>query len=153
MSQTPGLNLADIAPMYEDIPIGDSFLRVHGISAKAGLSIFQRYPRILGMMVDGFNLGTFLSAAPDAVAAIIASASGHPNDEAAELAASDLVIETQTDILEAIGRLTFTKGFAPFVTRIMALADVASSASYSKVPDMTSPLPSAPLSQTITPQA
>jgi hypothetical protein len=153
MSNTPGLNLADIAPMYEDIPIGDSFLRVHGISAKDGLSVFQRYPKVLGMIAEGFNLGAFLSVAPDAVAAIIAAASGHPNDAQAEEAASNLVIETQTDILEAIGRLTFTKGFAPFVKRIMALADEANSASYSKVPDMTSPMPSAPLSPMDTPQA
>lgn len=145
MGKKPGLNLADLAPMHEDVPIGDnslgdSFLRIQGISAKAALAIMARFPKIAGMIGgDGFNLGTFLSVAPDAVAAIIAAATGCLGNESAEENASKLGIETQLDILEAVGRLTFTKGFAPFAERIMALAGVANSALSSKVPDMKSP--------------
>jgi hypothetical protein len=151
MSKKPGLNLADIAPMSEDVPIGDSFLRVHGISAKDGLEIFKRFPKILGMMTSaGFNLSAFLSVAPDAVAAIIATASGDPGDEAAEAAAGSLGLETQFDILEAVGRMTFTKGFAPFAERVMALAGdrAANSARSSRETDTKSPpgsKPSSPL--------
>ncbi len=153
MSTKPGLNLADLAPMHEDVPIGDSFLRVHGISANIGLAIFKRFPKILGMMTgDGFNLGTFVSVAPDAVAALIAAAAGDSGDEKAEQAAAALALETQFDILEAVGRLTFTKGFAPFAERIMALAGVANSARYSKVPDMKSPPASKPSSPLDIPQ-
>jgi hypothetical protein len=154
MSNKPGLNLADLAPMHEDVPIGDSFLRVHGISVKDGLEIFKRFPKVLGMVSgDGFNLGAFLGVAPDAVAAIIATATGEHGDENAEKAAGKLGIELQFDILEAIGRLTFTKGFAPFAQRIMALAGAANSASYTKVPDMKSPPASKPSSSQDTPQA
>jgi len=153
MSNKPGLNLADIAPMHEDVPIGDSFLRVHGISAQTGLEIFRRFPKITGMTssAEGFNLGAFLTIAPDAVAAIIAAAAGHLGDEAAEKAAGDLALETQFNILEAVGRLTFTKGFAPFAERIMALAGAANSALYTKVPVMNSQPASKPSSLPDTP--
>jgi hypothetical protein len=139
MSKQPGLNLTDLAPMFEDVPLGDSFLRVHGISAKLGFEIFQRFPKMLGFVGQGFDLKAFLSVAPDATAAIIAASTGNLGNEVAEEAASRLGVETQFDILEAVGRLTFPKGFAPFVQRIMALGDVASSANYTRVPDMKSP--------------
>lgn len=154
MSKKPGLNLADLAPMSEDVPVGDSYLTVHGVSAKDCLEVFKRFPKILGMVSgDAFNLGAFLTVAPDAVAAIIAAASGNIGDEKAEEAAGKLGVEIQFDILEAVGRLTFTKGFGPFVERIMALAGAANSALSSKVPAMNSPPASKPSSPPDTPQA
>jgi hypothetical protein len=152
MSNKPGLNLADLAPMHEDVPFGDSFIRVHGISAKHGLEIFKRFPKIAGMVSgDKFNLGAFLSVAPDAVAAIIAASTGELNNEAAEEAASNLPVDTQLEIMEAVGRLTFTKGFGPFVEKIMALVNGANSGLSGKVPAMKSPPASKPSSQADTP--
>lgn len=140
MSTKSGLSLADIAPMTEDVAIGDQVLTVHGVSAKMCLEIFKRFPKVMGMVSgEGFNLGAFLTVAPDAVAAIIAAATGDLNDEAAEEAAGNLPVELQFDILEAVGRLTFTRGFAPFVERIMVLAGEVRSGQASKVPDMKSP--------------
>jgi hypothetical protein len=154
MSKKPGLNLADLAPMSEDVTIGDSFITVHGIGVKAGLDIAKRFPQIVGMLGgEGFNLGTFLTVAPDAVSAIIAAATGHLGNEAAEEAAGNLSVEAQWDILEAVGRLTFSKGFAPFVERIMALADAANSALSSKGTGMKLPPVSKPSSPPDTPQA
>lgn len=153
MSKKPGLNLADLAPMSEDVPIGDSYLTVHGISAKAGLEIFKRFPKILGMVSgEGFNLAAFLAIAPDAVASIIAAATGDLGNEKAEEAAANLSAETQFDIVEAVGRLTFTRGFAPFVERIMALGGAVNSAPSSRVPDMKSPPASKLSSQPDIPQ-
>lgn len=152
----PGLNLADIAPMHEDVPMGDSFIRVHGISAKDGLDIFKRFPKMVGMVTgEGFNLAAFLSVAPDAVAAIIATAAGSPGDTKAEAGAAKLGLELQFDILEAVGRLTFTKGFGPFAERIMALADsVPNSGLSGKALAMKSPpasKPASPPDTTLTP--
>jgi len=152
MTNQPGLNLADLAPMHQDVPVGDSFLRVHGIPVKLALEIFRRFPKIAGMVSgEQFNISAFLSTAPDAVAAIIAASVGQLGNEKAETAAAAIPLETQFDILEAIGGMTFTKGFAPFVQRVMALANVASSASFTKVPDMKSPPASKPASQPDTP--
>ena len=147
----PGLNLADLAPMSEDVPIGDDFITVHGISARDALYIMQRFPKVAGIIENGgFSLSVFLSVAPEAVAAILATATGHAEDGAAEENAARLGIETQYNMLEAIGRLTFTKGFAPFAERIMALVnDVAvPSARSTKAPPTTSP----PVSKASSPQ-
>jgi hypothetical protein len=148
MSKKPGLNLADLAPLHEDVTVGDSFLRIHGISAKMGLEILKRFPKLLDMVGSGkFDLKTFLVVAPDAVATIIATAAGHFEDEKAEAAAAALGIEIQWDIIEAIGRLTFTRGFAPFAARLMAmLGDEVKSGSSSRAMDTKSPPASRPLS-------
>jgi hypothetical protein len=132
--------------MSEDVPIGDDFLTVYGISARDGLRILQQFPQVATMVDKGFNLGSFLAVAPDAVAAIIATATGCAGDEKSEENAGRLGIETQFNILEAIGRLTFTNGFAPFVARIMALADAVPSAPSTKAPAMKSPPVSKPSS-------
>jgi hypothetical protein len=155
MTKQPGLNLADLAPMSEDVPVGDSFLTVTGISAKTGLELFKRFPKLIGMISGGgFDIGAFLTVAPDAVAAIIAAAStGKLGDEAAEEGAARLVVETQFDILEAIGRLTFTRGFAPFAEKMLALADAANSGLSTRAPAMKSPQASKVSSPPDTPQA
>jgi hypothetical protein len=152
MSQKPGLNLTDLAPMSENVPIGDSYLTVSGISAKMGLEVLKRFPKVLGMATGGkFDLGAFLVVAPDAVAAIIAAATGQLGNDAAEEIAGALGIETQLDVLEAVGRLTFTKGFAPFAERVMALANAANSGLSSKGTGMKLPQASKPSSPLDTP--
>jgi hypothetical protein len=151
MSKQPGLNLADLTAQTEDVPYGESFFSVSGVSAKDAVSIFKRFPKLVSLL-GGFNLTTFIETAPDAVAAIIAAACGQLGNEAAEENASRLPMEAQFDILEAVGRLTFTNGFAPFVQRIMRLASAADSASFTKVQPLNSPPVSKNSSQPDTPQ-
>lgn len=151
MSNQPGLTLADIAAMSEEVPVGDRFITVHGISAGNALTIFKRYPA-LARMASGFKAADLIGAMPEAVAAIIACGVGSLGDETQEVAASKIAIETQFDLVEAIGRLTFKSGFAPFVRRIMALAEEANFASFTKVGDMKSPPISKPSSSPDTPQ-
>lgn len=154
MAKEPGLSLADIAAMSEDVPVGTSFITVHGISARDAFGIVQRFPA-LAKLLSGFDLATFVNVAPDAVAAIIArgtAARGTVPTETDEDDAGGLPIELQFDILETIGRITFKNGFAPFVQRIMALADAADSVNFTKVPAMKSPQASKPSSPPDIPQ-
>lgn len=154
MAKKPGLSLADLAAMSEDVPVGTDYISVHGVSTKDGLEIFNRFPK-LAKMIGGFDLATFATTAPDAVAAIIARAATPRNrhvTEEDEEAAANIPIETQVDILEVIGGLTFKSGFGPFVQRIMRLANAADSAAFTKVPDMKSPQASKPSSQPDIPQ-
>lgn len=151
MTKQPGLSLADLAAMTVDVPVGTSFITVSGVSAKDALAIFQRFPKLANML-NGFKLATFLEAAPEAAAAIIAAGCGRLGNEEDEAAAAKIGIETQFDILETIGGLTFKTGFGPFVERIMRLANAANSASFTKVPDMKSPPASKPSSQPDIPQ-
>lgn len=146
MSNEPGLTLADLAAMSEKVPVGTSFIEVKGISAHNALAIFRRFPKLL-KMINGFDLGAFLEVAPEAAAAIIAAGTGHFDDAEAEEAAAGIAIETQYDILEAIGRLTFKSGFGPFVERIIKLGgNVPSFAHSGKVPALNSPPASKPSS-------
>src|SRR5260221_490370 len=127
MTRQPGLTLSDIAGMSEDVPVGGSYITVHGISAKTVATIIQRFPK-LASMLGGFRASDFVEAAPDAVAAIIAAAVDHRRsniatfDAEAEENAGNVPVEVQYDLLEAIGRLTFKNGFGPFVKRVMAAA-------------------------------
>lgn len=148
MTKNNGLTLADLAAMHEDVPVGTSYVRVYAISAETALSVFIRFPKVAALL-NGFDLPKFIEVAPDAVSAIIAAATGNAGDEQAEKDARNIGIETQYDILEAVGRLSFKAGFGPFVERLLTLAgDRARSFGHSgKVPDMKSPKASKPSSQ------
>lgn len=145
MRQSQGLSLADIGKKYEDVKVGEGegdFLRVYGVSAKVCLSLLQRYPEILGkaMAGGGIKFNDIVAAAPDAIAAVIAAATGNLGNEEVEEDANNLPIEIQMDILEAVGRLSFRSGFGPFAQRIMSLANAArGSVNSGAVPDMRSP--------------
>lgn len=149
-TKKPGLTLADLAAQSEDVPVGDSFITVRGVSAEDGLAVFVRFPA-LAELIGGFTMVKFIQAAPDAVAAIIATATGSPGDAEAEEAAKHVPLETQFDILEAVGRLTFKSGFGPFAERLMGLVNAANSGSSSRAPAMKSPPPSKPSSPPDTP--
>lgn len=147
MTTSQGLSLADIGELHENIPLRDSFIRVRGLSAEAVLTLLQRHPQILGSALvandkgQGIKLTDILSSAPGAISAIIAQAVGDGSPEA-EKSAANVPIETQMDILEAVGRLTFSKGFGPFVERITALTRAAGSVKLGKASDTKSPPPS-----------
>lgn len=143
-----GLSLTDIGPLRELVSIGDKKLAVTGISAEGILVLFNRFPVLREWALAGkITLSNVQTKAPDAIKAIIAAGCGQPGDEAAERVAATLAVETQLDVLEAIGRLTFTKGFGPFVNRIVALAAQARSVNYGRAPDTALPQTSKPSPQ------
>ncbi len=136
-----GLSLDDIGPLYEDIPYGERKLRVYGISAEGIFAIFQRFPEIRTWFQGGgkVDIKALVAQAPGAIAAVIAAATGKPGNEKTEETARKISVETQLDILEAAGRLTFKNGFGPFVARIVALFAEAKSVNYGRAPDTKSP--------------
>jgi hypothetical protein len=146
-----GLALTDIGPLYEDVPFGDKHIRVYGVSAKGIFSVFQRFPEIMKWFNGGvgvtIDLKNLVNQVPDALAAIIAAGCGEPGEAKAEKIAEMLPAETQLDIIEAIGRLTFRSGFGPFATRIAQFVTAAQSANFGRAPDTKSPQASKPASQ------
>jgi hypothetical protein len=137
-----GLSLRDIARLHEEVPHGDSFIKVHAISAQVALALINRYPEILTRALQGGGLkfGDIIKAAPEVLGAIIVAGTGGKfDDEEALEDASLLGMDTEMDILEAIGRLTFKNGFGPVVQRIVAIAETVKSGNLGKVPDMRSP--------------
>lgn len=137
-NKQPGLTLADLAGVREQVPFGESFIEVQGISTANALAILQRFPH-LAKLANGFKISDLLVVAPEAVAAIIAAGIGKPNDADQEVAAGNIPIEGQFDLIEAIGRSTFKSGFGPFVQRVLALARDLKSDHSIKVPSMSLP--------------
>jgi hypothetical protein len=126
MSKKPGLSLADIGEACEDVPVRDSFLRVYGLAAEDVLGLLNKYPEVLSKALKGAaKISDFVKAAPEVIGAIIAKASREEDEDAATEIARRIPLETQMNILEAVGRLTFTDGFGPFVKRVMALQSAA----------------------------
>jgi hypothetical protein len=150
MANDQGLSLLDIGPMCERVPIGKDkkMLNVYGISAKGIFEIFTRFPQVQEWFkgAGNINAAELMKEAPDAIAAIIAAGCGCPGNEAAEENAASMAVESQLDVIEAIGRLTFAKGFGPFVERIVALSVQAKSVNYGRAPATKSPPPLKPSS-------
>lgn len=147
-----GLSLLDIGPLSANVPVGTEgkSLKVSGVSAKGIFIVFQRYPEIAQWFKGGIakiDPKMLLAEAPEAIAAVIAAGCGSPGDEAAEAVAGSLPIEAQLDVLEAIAKMTFTRGFGPFVQRIVALSALAESQNYGRASGMKLPPQSKPASQ------
>lgn len=139
MTKEVGLSLRDIGGLYEDVKVGDGdgdFIRVKGVSAKVALDIINRFPATMvkALQAGEFNVTVLLKTAPEVINAIIAAATGSPEEDA-----DNLPLELQMDMLEAIGRLTFRSGFGPFVARIKALGAGLDSASFGAAQGTRSP--------------
>jgi hypothetical protein len=147
-----GLSLLDIAPQFEDVPVGDSLLRVYGVTAQDVVTLLQRFPETQAWFSgSGFNRETFAKVGPGMIAAIIAAACHECGNPKAEERAGYFSVEQQMDVLEAVGRLTFRNGFGPFVARLAGLARLAVSENYGKAQDTNSPPASTPSSEPATP--
>ncbi len=142
-----GLCIEDIAPQVELVPIGNKFLKVYGVSVEGVVSLFKHFPQLRGWFSGGkFLAEELIKEAPEGVAAIIAAGCGAAGSKKAEKNARLYPVETQLDILEAIGRLSFKNGFGPFVLRVVALCNAAQSVNYGRVQDMNLQAQSKPLS-------
>jgi len=149
-----GLGLLDIEPPKRVIKIGAKSLQVGGISARNIAQLLARFPdieRAIGMQVVDADAAVeraalFRKAGPEAIAAIIAAATGNLGDEGAEAIADALPLEAQMDILEATFALTFPSGVGPFVKRLQSLTGTSPPPAVvppvrGKAPATTSPPP------------
>lgn len=125
--------LTDIAPQSQEC----HGVTVTGISSKGMAYLFGAFPELAKLSIgQGIKPAEIFKMAPKAIPAIIAAGCGSIANEAAEEIAGSLPIETQLDLLEMIGRLTFPSGLGPFVERILALSKHVSG-EVSKVQDMS----------------
>ena len=147
MAKEQGLSLTDIGAPHTKVSVGDKQVDVYGLSAENLIVLLQRFPEAGKWLAPGkVNMTEMIAAAPKLLSAIIATATGSPEDKESEAVASKLSIEIQLDILDAVVKLTFKDGFGPFVKRIADLSVVAASVNYGRVTGMNSPQQSSPLS-------
>lgn len=154
MTKREALSLMDIAPRTEQVEINDEVtLRVRGLSAEAIKDLMIRFPDLGGLMIgEGIRRESIVTLGPAVISALCAAACGELGNDDAERMASELPIETQLDILEALGRCTFSKGFGPFAERVAVIA-AALSGPAGKAPDMSLPKESKPSEEQPTPMS
>jgi hypothetical protein len=118
------IDLLDIAPSGgESVAVPGGELTVAGLDVRALIRLLARFPELRSLLAGGDTaLETLAAVAPQAVAAAIAAAAGHPGDDAREAAAARLPLGTQADLLAAIMRQTMPRGLRPFVAALGALA-------------------------------
>ena len=148
MARTEALSLLDIAPRFETVVISEEqSLRVRGLSAEDIKNLLVRFPS-LGIIIAGNTVdpSSILNLGPTIVGALCAAATGEMGNPDAEELAASLSIESQLDILEALGRCTFSKGFGPFADRVAVIAG-ALSGRVGRAQDTKLQMPSPPLEE------
>jgi len=143
MTKTEALSLLDIDLRHEMVQINEKqSLRVRGISIEDIKVLFTRFPALMGLAVGrGLDTKAVMDLGPEIVMALCAAGVGELGNKQAEDMAGQLSVETQLDILEAMGRCTFSKGFGPFAQRLAGVAK-ALSVEVGKAPDTNLPKPS-----------
>jgi hypothetical protein len=144
------VSLLDLRRKKQLIPIngGAQGLEIAGLTTRQICDHLERFPTLTTLAIGG-NLSPTeaLQAAPGALAAWIASATGHHAEpEAEEAAQENLTMEDMTNLVEESMTLTFSRGFGPFAGRVGALMQHLTVAP-SRAPPTNSPTysqPSAP---------
>ena len=114
---------------------------VVGLSTRNVGDLMERFvPLQKFFMGAPVTVGEILTTAPEAIPLIIAMGFREADNQEAVQAAADLTIEEQSELLEAIGKATFTRGFGPFDSRLRALG-LAVKGETGKAPDTTLPRP------------
>jgi hypothetical protein len=119
------VSLLDIGDATEEVTVRGKSLTITGVSAKGVLVLLDRFPEVRKLLTNfgkDVKAKDLLELAPEAIACVIACASGSPGNKKAEAVAASLGVGDQLEILEATLRLTFPQGLGPFVAKLDRLA-------------------------------
>ena len=145
-------DLLDIAPSTarEVLRIDGIRIVVRGLSGPAIAAIVARFPDLVILASGGGISGPrLIGQFGQAIGPIIAAGIDHLGDEKYEQRASELSVDDQLDLVNAIIRLTFKKGPVSFVEKLTALLMGADEGvNPVKVRLRRSPSPSQPSSDT-----
>src|SRR5262249_4461248 len=113
-------DLLDVLPdtAVESVKVGNQFVTVHGLNARAMGSIVARFPHVGGLL-RGIQLGPeLIGQLGAAIGTIIAAGCQHLGDEKYEEAAEHFLIEDQVKLAAAVMRLTFPNGMGSFLKTV-----------------------------------
>jgi hypothetical protein len=136
------LGLLDVLQRVEKVKVSDEqSVDVIGLSSKAIGVLIERFPDLISIMTgSGGDIAKLRKSAPEAIAALIAAATGDPGNVDAEAVAERLPVGVQMNILKAMGRVTFPDGFGPFVESLQELSGGITEA-VTKASGTKSPMP------------
>ncbi|RVD14308.1 MAG: hypothetical protein EOS73_29450 [Mesorhizobium sp.] len=114
--------LMDIAPagaVKIAVTVGNDEIEVNRIGSKRLTGLLARYPE-LGDLMGGKTVAPMrlIEIAADAAAAFIAAGCGYDNNPDAETFASELAIEDQLRLVEAIAKATFPNLVGPLIEQL-----------------------------------
>jgi hypothetical protein len=119
-------DLLDLDGADEHVTVQGRNIPVYGVSTHGVTSLMKRFPAmrsaLQGQEVE-ITSDLVFDTVPDAVAAVIAAACGHPDNDDAEKVAARLPLHAQTDLLDAAIRLTMPDGAGPLGDRLQALGE------------------------------
>lgn len=116
------ISLMDTAPKTENVPFNGNYLVVQALSGDTILELMKTYPPLQGLAVGRkLDAAIIMDMGSQIISALVAASLGFPGDRAAEEKAKALPIETQLDVISAMGRCTFTQGFGPFAIRLKGM--------------------------------
>jgi hypothetical protein len=124
----PGL--LDIGPLSETVTLRGSEIKLQGIGADALVNLLDRFPdlyKAIGQRAD-LDASTFVKLGPDIVANVIATAAGEGDNPKAVEMVKSLTIGEMMELLDPVLRMTFPRGFGPFVVALSELVERAGSA-------------------------
>lgn len=120
-------SLLDVVPQAIIVNVGDTKLPVQGITMKGVAFLLNNYPEVKKLL-DGdsasFTVERLFQIAPQAVAAIIADATGHAGEAKHIEAAAKLGIGHQVAIVAAAVKATMPDGVGPFLEDVKSLRAV-----------------------------
>jgi hypothetical protein len=115
--------LSDAVPVSERVSIGNGQeLECVGIGVQSALSIYSRFPELKELSSGGkknISAERIFEIAPGAISAIIAAGFGQPGNDKAERNATNLPMQIQLNLIEAIIRCTMPDGAGPFAVKAM----------------------------------
>lgn len=115
------MSLKNLKPLSATVTIRGEKIKVGGITNDGIFGLYVRFPIIPKWLSGNATVEDILTSAPDALAAIIASACGFPGDEEAEAVAAKLTLDESAMLLEKIIPFTMPDGLGPFVLRVNAI--------------------------------
>lgn len=132
-------SILDIGPLTASVTVRGVTFALEGIGSDSLVALLDKFPALYNAM----GRGTSLSAAdltklgPDVVASIIVTAANTATAdiEAATKIVKSFTIGEQIEVLEPIVRMTFPRGFGPFVEALNRVAESAGGELSGKVPD------------------
>jgi hypothetical protein len=110
------VSLVDIGPSKGTVEVRGHDLDINGLTAEHIVGVLISFPEVRKVLAQReVDLGGLIAQFPNAVAMIIASATGHADEAAHIEAASKLTVGEQYDILTKVMELTFPKGLKSFL--------------------------------------
>jgi len=115
------------APESTTVPLGGMDVAIRQVSLIDMLRIIKRFPALKALFSGDTAtlIDLLIDCGPDAVAAVLACATGHPGDKTVEIGIQALPDDALISLLAAAIRITMPDGVESFFARLVTLANAA----------------------------